>query len=36
LPTNISKTENTNKEERNDLTDEETEALKQLLKKNKN
>lgn len=33
LPTNISKTENTNKEERNDLNDEEMEALKQLLKK---
>lgn len=35
LPTNISKTENTNKEERNDLNDEEMEALKTLLKKNK-
>lgn len=33
LPTNISKTENTNKEERNDLNDEEMEALKELLKK---
>lgn len=33
LPTNISKTENTNKEERNDLNDEEMEALKSLLKK---
>ena len=33
LPTNISKTENTNKEERNDLNDEEMEALKHLLKK---
>ena len=28
LPTNISKTENTNKEEKTDLTDEEMEALK--------
>ena len=33
LPTNISKTENTNKEEKTDLTDEEMEALKELLKK---
>ena len=33
LPTNISKTENTNKEERAELNDEETEALKTLLKK---
>ena len=33
LPTNISKTENTNKEEKTDLNDEEMEALKELLKK---
>lgn len=33
LPTNISKTENTNKEEKTELNDEEMEALKQLLKK---
>lgn len=33
LPTNISKTENTNKEEKSELNDEEMEALKQLLKK---
>ena len=33
LPTNISKTENTNKEERNDLSDDEVQALKSLLKK---
>jgi hypothetical protein len=33
LPTNISKTENTNKEERAELNDEEMEALKTLLKK---
>ena len=33
LPTNISKTENTNKEEKTELNDEETEALKTLLKK---
>jgi len=33
LPTNISKTENTNKEERTWLTEDETEALKELLKK---
>ena len=35
LPTNISKTENTNKEEKSELTDEEVEALKIILKKNK-
>jgi len=35
LPTKYTKNDNINKEERNDLTDEETEALKQLLKKNK-
>lgn len=33
LPVNISKVEQTNKEERNDLNDEEMEALKSLLKK---
>ena len=33
LPTNISKTENTNKEEKTELNDEEMEALKTLLKK---
>ena len=33
LPTNISKTENTNKEEKSELNDEEMEALKTLLKK---
>lgn len=33
LPTNISKTENTNKEEKTELNDEEMEALKELLKK---
>lgn len=33
LPTNISKTENTNKEERTWLSEDETEALKELLKK---
>lgn len=33
LPTNISKTENTNKEEKTELNDEEKEALKELLKK---
>ena len=33
LPTNISKTENTNKEEKSELSDEEMEALKTLLKK---
>lgn len=33
LPTNISKTENTNKEENVSLTDEEVEALKIILKK---
>lgn len=33
LPVNISKVEQTNKEERTWLTDDETEALKQLLKK---
>jgi len=33
LPTNISKTENTNKEERSELTDDEKEALKEILKK---
>lgn len=33
LPTNISKTENTNKEEKTELNDEEMEALKHLLKK---
>lgn len=36
LPTNISKTENTNKEERNDLNDDEVQALKKLLKKSSN
>ena len=35
LPTNISKTENTNKEERNDLSDDEVQALKSLLNKKK-
>jgi len=35
LPTNISKTENTNKEERTWLTEDETEALKSLLNKKK-
>ena len=35
LPTKYTKNDNINKEERNDLTDEETEALKHLLKKNK-
>ena len=35
LPTNISKTENTNKEEKVELNDEEMEALKTLLNKNK-
>jgi len=33
LPTNISKTENTNKDERSELTDDEKEALKEILKK---
>lgn len=33
LPTNISKTENTNKNERSELTDDEKEALKEILKK---
>lgn len=35
LPTNISKTENTNKDEKVELNEEEMEALKTLLNKNK-